>query len=85
MPEGSYKGLINVECLGLILKLPLAVVPDEAVAEVTCSGPSRSYRYTNLFRQLRVSTLLFHNLEQRTGSLVKTLGHWTLGDGWVAL
>ena len=31
---------------------------------LTCSGPSRSYRYTNLFRQLRVSTLLFHNLER---------------------
>ena len=38
MPEGSYKGLINVECLGLILKLPLAVVPDEAVAEVSRIG-----------------------------------------------
>ena len=31
---------------------------------LTCSGPSRSYRYTNLFRWLRVSTLLFHNLER---------------------
>ena len=35
----------------------IPVVPHEAVAEVTCSGPSRSYRYTNLFRQLLVSLL----------------------------
>ena len=74
-------GQLKVQTFGYVIP----VVPHEAVAEVTCSGPSRSYRYTNLFRQLRVSTLLFHNLEQRTGSLVKTLGHWTLGDGWVAL